>query len=160
MSLAALPTDSRLALGRLHGMAGSSTDPVGGSAHHPEDDPSLALALRLQEEDDAALALSLQEAEHASPPPPRPAPRPVPAASAPAPRAPLLTTPAHKVVQHLGRGTCKKIQEHFKCSSLSLRDVLQIFNSARREEMLMLVDSGQRQRVEAELIAMAIDFPM
>ena len=68
--------------------------------------------------------------------------------------------PAHKACQHLGRNTCKKIESHFLKSnqSLTLAALLQLFSSAKREELLMMVDAGQRQRVEAELVALALDF--
>ena len=36
---------------------------------------------------------------------------------------------------------------------------MKIFRSEQREEMLMLVDPGQRQRIEAELVAASLDFP-
>ena len=141
-----------------HGMAGSSSDPIGADVHHPEDDASLALALRLQEAEDAALALSLQESEDAAQPPPQPAATPSARAASGAARLPgeLLGGPAHKAVQHLGRGTAKKLEAHFK-TSLSLRELLRLFHGARREELLMLIDAGQRDRVEAELVALALD---
>ena len=63
-------------------------------------------------------------------------------------------------MQHLGRGTCKKIEAHLhRKEALSLRALLQLFNSERRDEVLMLVDIGQRVRVEAELCALSLDFP-
>ena len=143
-----------------NGMAGSSSDPIGGGVrHHESDDPSLALALRLQEEEDAALALSLQEADLSAAASPQPQPAMV--ATPDRGRLPgeLLVGPAHKAVQHLGRGTAKKIEVHMKQQPLTLRDLLRLFNGPRREELLGLVDAGQRQRVEAELVALSLDFP-
>ena len=140
-------------------MAGSSSDPLGTEVHHPEDDPSLALAIALQQDEDAALALALQEEEAA--------PRAAAASAASATAASsssagrpgvTLAWPAHRAVQHLGRGTCKKIAALNRTETLSLRGLLKLFNGPRQHEVLMLVDSGQRQRVEAELVALAHDF--
>ena len=73
----------------------------------------------------------------------------------------ILAGPAHKAVQHLGRGTCKKLEGHFKCKeAMSLRELLRLFGGPKREELLMLIDAGQRQRVEAELVALSLDFPV
>ena len=61
----------------------------------------------------------------------------------------------------MGRNTAKKIEARF-CKggqTLTLATLLMLFRSDQREEVLMLVDSGQRQRVEAELIALTLDFP-
>jgi hypothetical protein len=137
-------------------MAGSSSQPFYDDGE--PDDPSLALALRLQQEEDEALALALQEEEAAVPPPSARRPPPSPQQRAP---GVVLDAPAHKAVQHLGRGTCKKLETHFKLKGgLTLRELLRLFAGDRREEMMMLIDAGQRQRVEAELVAQAIDHPM
>ena len=147
-------------------MAGSSSDDPFRTRHDEDaddaDDPSMALARQLQEEEDAILALSLQDAE----PPPAARSRPPGAAASPATasrgRLPgeVLAGTAHKAIQHLGKGTAKKLEAHFKRQPLTLRETLELFNGPRREELLMLIDAGQRQRVEAELVALSLDFPV
>ena len=138
--------------------AGPSSNDVG---NH---DPSLALALALQAEDDEALARTLmaeeeeRERQHRE----RQAAQPTHQQQ----RGPLpgerLSMAAHKSIQHLGKATCKKLEAHFlkKQQTLTLEELLKIFRSERREEMLMLVDPGQRQRIEAELVAATLDFPV
>ena len=98
------------------------------------------------------MAASLMESE--PPPPP-------PAITTAASTAPLLTSAAHKSVQHLGKGTAKRIEEKYlkKQQLLTLQELLRLFNGPQREELLMMVDAGQRERVEAELVALALDFP-
>ena len=73
-----------------------------------------------------------------------------------------LAGPAHKSVHHLGKGTASKLQKHFlkaQGGPLTLAELLRIFRWPKREELLGLIDAGQRQRVEAELVALALDFP-
>ena len=131
-------------------MAGSSTSTV-------DEEASLALARQLQEEDDAAMAAQLTADEERSMVVAQQLPRDRPQAAARAP--PHLASPAHKVCQHLGRQTCKKIAAHFvNQTTLTLEDLLRIFRSKRREELLMMVDAGQRERVEAEIVALDLDF--
>lgn len=131
------------------------------------DDPSLALALALQSADDAELARQMmadeeeRERQHR-----RGQQVAAPAtASQQQHHGPLpgerLAAAAHKSIQHLGKNTCKKLESHFlkNKQTMTLAELLKIFRSARREEMLMLVDAGQRQRIEAELVAADLDFP-
>ena len=42
---------------------------------------------------------------------------------------------------------------------MSLRELLAIFSGPCREEMLMLIDPGQRGHVETEFVALASDVP-
>ena len=125
------------------------------------DELSLALARQLQEEDDAVMAAQLiaddarsataAKQQHSQPL----------MTTLSAGRAPHLASPAHKVCQHLGRQTCKKISEHFlkQNTPMTLGELLRIFRSSKqREALLMLVDAGQRERVEAELVALDLDF--
>ena len=131
--------------------ASSSQSMVHDDDREGDVDPSLMLALRLQEEEDVILALSLQESESVATPSGG-------TTSSGGCRLPgeLLNDRASKAVQHLGKGTVKKLEAHFK-TSLSLRELLRLFHGARREELLMLIDAGQRDRVEAELVALALD---
>lgn len=72
----------------------------------------------------------------------------------------LLAGPAYKAVAHLGRGTAKRMEAHFNLrGQLSLDALLDLYAGPRRSDCLSLVDAGQRQRVEAELIALTLDFP-
>ena len=144
-------------------MAGSSTDAIGGPIYYDDDDDdpdllSLRLARQLQADDDAAFAAQLMQEEedaaaevsHAQQSSARAATGPLPGEQ--------LAGAAHKSVKHLGKNTCKAIAKKFSTPSpLSLRHLLQISTSTRREEMLAMVDAGQRERVAAELIALAID---
>ena len=138
-------------------MAGSSSDPL----PFMLDELSLALARQLQEEDDAVMAAQLiaddarsataAKQQHGQPL----------MTTLSAGRAPHLASPAHKVCQHLGRQTCKKISEHFlkQNTPMTLGELLGIFRSSKqRETLLMMVDAGQRERVEAELVALDFDF--
>ena len=141
--------------------AGSSSNDFGGH----DDDRSMALALALQAEDDEALArtLMLEEEEREREHRQRQAGQQQQQQQQQ--RGPLpgerLAGAAHKSIQHLGKSTCKKIEAHFlkKQQTLTLAELLRIFRSERREEMLTLVDPGQRQRIEAELVAASLDFP-
>jgi hypothetical protein len=125
------------------------------SPNHFED---LALARQLQEEEDAALALALQQDDRASKPSSSAAGALQPSGRLPGER---LAGPAHSSVHHLGRGTASKLQTHFLKAQqpLTLAELLRIFRGTRREELLGLIDAGQRQRVEAELVALDLDFP-
>ena len=135
--------------------ASSSQSMVHDDDREGDVDPSLMLALRLQEEEDVIVALSLQESESVATPSGG-------TTSSGGGRLPgeLLNGRASKAVQHLGKGTVKKLEAHFKKQPMSLRELLAIFHGPRREEMLMLIDAGQRARVEAELVALALDFPI
>ena len=145
--------------------AGSSSNDFGGHDH--ADDRSLALALALQAEDDEALArtLMLEEEEREREHRQRQAGQQQQQQQQQQQRGPLpgerLDGAAHKSIQHLGKATCKKLEAHFlkKQQTLTLAELLRIFRSERREEMLTLVDPGQRQRIEAELVAASLDFP-
>ena len=157
-------------------MAGSSSDPIG-LRHDDEDDPSIALALALQAEEDERMAMELLQEEEAASrqQPPRTSSSSSTArgqqqqqqqyqqVASSTGRLPgeRLAGAAHKTVQHLGRGTAKKIESHFLKGQaiLTLAELLRIFRGDRREEMLMLIDAGQRSRVEAELVALTLDFP-
>ena len=140
-------------------MAGSSSDPL----PFMLDELSLALARQLQEEDDAVMAAQLiaDDARSATAAKEQRG-QPSSLTSTPsAGRAPHLASPAHKVCQHLGRQTCKKISEHFlkQNTPMTLGELLGIFRSSKqRETLLMMVDAGQRERVEAELVALDFDF--
>ena len=149
-------------------MAGSSCD----SVPREEEDPSLALALALQAEEDERLALELMREDEVAARPKQPQQPQQPAGQhlqqqQQQPHQPgrlpgeILAGAAHKAVQHLGRGTAKKLEAHFLKGqmALSLAELLRIFRGDRREELLMLIDAGQRSRVEAELVALSLDFP-
>ena len=128
-------------------------------------DPSLALALALQAEDDAAIARNLMHEEEESlrrrqqqSVPPQPAGA---AADGPLPGE-RLAGAAHKTINHLGKNTCKKLALHFRKggqTTLTLAELLRLFRGPQRDELLMLCDAGQRQRIEAELVAADLDFP-
>ena len=118
---------------------------------------SFALARKLQEEEDAALAAALMAQDAA---PVSAGQRQTVTTTGPLPGE-RLASAAHKSCQHMGRNTAKKIEARF-CKggqTLTLATLLMLFRSDQREEVLMLVDSGQRQRVEAELVALTLDFP-
>ena len=142
--------------------AGSSSNDFGGH----DDDRSMALALALQAEDDEALAKTLmleeeeREREHRQRQAGQQQQQQQQQQRGPLPGE-RLAGAAHKSIQHLGKATCKKIEAHFlkKQQTLTLAELLRIFRSERREEMLTLVDPGQRQRIEAELVAASLDFP-
>ena len=142
--------------------AGSSSNDFGGH----DDDRSMALALALQAEDDEALARTLmleeeeREREHRQRQAGQQQQQQQQQQRGPLPGE-RLAGAAHKSIQHLGKATCKKIEAHFlkKQQTLTLAELLRIFRSERREEMLTLVDPGQRQRIEAELVAASLDFP-
>ena len=142
--------------------AGSSSNDFGGH----DDDRSMALALALQAEDDEALARTLmleeeeREREHRQRQAGQQQQQQQQQQRGPLPGE-RLAGAAHKSIQHLGKSTCKKIEAHFlkKQQTLTLAELLRIFRSERREEMLTLVDPGQRQRIEAELVAASLDFP-
>ena len=142
--------------------AGSSSNDFGGH----DDDRSMALALALQAEDDEALARTLmlaeeeREREHRQRQAGQQQQQQQQQQRGPLPGE-RLAGAAHKSIQHLGKATCKKLEAHFlkKQQTLTLAELLRIFRSERREEMLTLVDPGQRQRIEAELVAASLDFP-
>ena len=136
------------------------------SSNTEDDDPSLALALALQAEDDAALARNLMHEEEENRRRQRQQQQTVQSTSAAAATGPLpgerLAGAAHKSISHLGKNTCKKLAAHFLKggqTTLSLAELLRLFRGPQREELLMLCDAGQRQRIEAELVAADLDFP-
>jgi len=64
---------------------------------------------------------------------------------------------AHKMVEHLGKGTAKTIASAFKTDG-SLGALLQLMEAPeKRVAVLELVDAGQRERVDAECTALALD---
>ena len=133
--------------------AGSSSSPG-----WDVDDASLELARRLQEEDDAAYAAQLMAKDQR---PRRPAAGGAPSPSSSGlPRAqPVserLAAPAHKAVTHLGRNTAKSIAREFKVD-LTVGKLLELLDTPHRTRVLELIDSGQRDRVEAECHALRID---
>ena len=140
--------------------ASSSTDPLDGprgAIFDDDDDPSVALARALQLEEDAATAAALA-AEDARPA----APRAAGAGSAKIvagamPAADRLSSPAYKQVQHLGRGTAKRMAELLNLPSLTLRDLLRAADGPRAAEILQCIDAGQRDRVQASLVALRMD---
>ena len=141
--------------------ASSSTDPLDGprgAIFDDDDDPSVALARALQLEEDAAMAAALA-AEDA-----RPAAVPHTAGAGSAkivagamPAADRLSAPAYKQVQHLGRGTAKRMAELLNLPSLTLRDLLCAADGPRAAEILQCIDAGQRDRVQASLVALRMD---
>ena len=134
------------------------------------DEASLALALALQAEEDEAASAALARRLHDEAAAPRSG-EPTTAAWAdtgPSPSArtgPLpgerLAGAAHKSIQHLGKATCKKLEAHFLTSrqTLTLAELLRLYRGPRRDELMSYIDSGQRERVTAELIAADLDFP-
>jgi hypothetical protein len=68
-----------------------------------------------------------------------------------------LAAAAHKMVVHLGKSTGKSIANTFKTDG-SLGALLQLMGQPEtRVAVLELVDAGQRDRVDAECTALAID---
>lgn len=68
-----------------------------------------------------------------------------------------LAAAAHKMVEHLGKSTAKLMASTFKTDG-SLGALLQLMEQpATRVAVLELVDAGQRDRVDAECTALAID---
>ena len=138
--------------------ASSSTDPLDGprgAIFDDDDDPSVALARALQLEEDAAMAAALA-AEDARPAAPRAAGAAKIVAGA-MPAADRLSAPAYKQVQHLGRGTAKRMAELLQLPSLTLRDLLRAADGPRAAEILQCIDAGQRDRVQASLVALRMD---
>ena len=118
----------------------------------------MAAQLMAQEQpDDAALAaqLAAQDRRAAGPDNSR-----APSSTAPlvtaTPVSATLAAPAHKHVPHLGRNTAKRIAQEFKVDG-SVRSLLKLLESPQRARVLEMVDSGQRDRVEAECHALRID---
>ena len=139
--------------------ASSSTDPLDGprGAHFDDDnDPSVALARALQLEEDAALAAALAAEDS------RPVAHAGGASSAAVvagalPAADRLSSPAYKQVQHLGRGTAKRIADILGLKSLTLRDLLLAVDGPKAAEIMACIDAGQRDRVQATLVALRLD---
>ena len=140
--------------------ASSSTDPLDGprgAIFDDDDDPSAALARALQLEEDAAMAAALaaEDARPAAPHTTGAGPANIVAGAMPA--ADRLSAPAYKQVQHLGRGTAKRMAELLNLPSLTLRDLLRAADGPRAAEILQCVDAGQRDRVQASLVALRMD---
>ena len=133
--------------------ASSSTDPFPGA----DDDPSIALARALQLEEDAALAAALAAEDS------RPVAHAAGGTSSAAvvagalPAADRLSSPAYKQVQHLGRGTAKRIADILGLKSLTLRGLLLAVDGPRAAEIMACIDAGQRDRVQATLVALRLD---
>ena len=139
-------------------MAASSSSDV---LPYTDDDASIRLAMALQAEADEELVREMMMEQEQ----PRPTAAPHDGPTALPRNGPLpgekLRGPAHSAIQHLGRKTAKKLEAHFMKSGkqLTLAELLRLFRGPQWEEVLMLIDPGQRERIEAELVSADLDYP-